>query len=148
MAKSTYSPYFLPLLPGRKYSQPLKIRLFIQDRSGICTVALKVPSGTLSKGQKSRAPFMHPWRLVLTCPLPLQGPGLRDELASRGYKEAKRGSHGAEEFQEQKEDRSSKDSRCSQLLTEPLIQLLRTECFMGQPDHEEGDKANYWQDLG
>ena len=73
----------------------------------------------------------------------LQGPGLRDELASRGYKEAKRGSHRAEEFQEQKEDRSSKDSRCSQLLTEPLIQLLRTECFMGQPDHEEGDKANY-----
>ena len=105
---ANYSPYFLPLLPGRKYSQPLKIRLFIQDRSGICTVALKVPSGTLSKGQKSRAPFMHPWRLVLTCPLPLQGPGLRDELASRGYKEAKRGSHGAEEFQEQKEAEAAK----------------------------------------
>lgn len=94
-----------------------------------------------SKGQMSRAPFTHPWRLVLTCPSSLQGPGLRDELASRGYKEAKRGSQGAEEFQEQKEDRSSKDSRCSQLLTEPLIQLLRAEYIIGQPDQEE-DKAS------
>ena len=116
-----------------------------------CNVVLKVPSGALSQSQKSRAPFMHPRRLVLTCPLSLQGLGLRDELASRGYKEEKRGSHGAEEFQEQKEGRSSKDSRCSQLLTEPLIQLLRTECFMGQPDHEEEDKASWltgsWLDL-
>ena len=71
-----------------------------------CTVVLKVPSGALSQSQKSRAPFTHPWRLVLTCPLSLQGLGLRDELASRGYKEEKRGSHGAEEFQEQKEGRS------------------------------------------
>ena len=71
----------------------------------------------------------------------LQGPGLRDELASRGYKEAKQGSHREEEFQEQTEGRSSKDSRCSQLLIELLIQLLRTECFMGQPD-QKGDKAS------
>ena len=33
MARSTYSPYFLPLPPGRKYSQSLKIRPFIQDRN-------------------------------------------------------------------------------------------------------------------
>ena len=71
----------------------------------------------------------------------LQGPGLRDELASRGYKEAKQGSHREEEFQEQTDGRSSKDSRCSQLLTEPLIQLLRTQYIIGQSDQEE-DKAS------
>ena len=101
---------------------------------------MKVPLGALSKGQKSRAPVTHPWRIVLACPMvSLQGSGLRDKLASR---EAKRGSHREEEFQEHKEGRSSKDSRRSPLLAAPLIQLLRTECFMGQPDHEEKDKAS------
>ena len=38
----------------------------------------------------------------------LQGPGLRDKLASRGYKEAKQGSHGEEEFGNRKRAEAAK----------------------------------------
>ena len=86
--------------------------------------------------------FTHPWRIVLVCPtVSLEGTHLRDKLASRGTKKQNEVARWQRNFQEQKEGRS-KDSRCSQLLTEPLILLLRTECFMCQPDHDEGDKAS------
>lgn len=144
MTMSTYSSYFLPLPPGRKYSQPLKIRPFIQDRGGIHCCNESATGGT-EQGSKVQS-TSHSSLENSPCNSPmvsLQGSGLRDKLASRGYKEAKRGSHREEEFQEQKKGRSSKDSRCSPLLAAPLIQLLKTECFMGQPDHEERDKASW-----
>ena len=105
------------------------------------TVVVEVLLGALSKSQKSQSTV---YRSLEKSPCMshniIRGPRLRDKSASMQYKEAKWGSQRAEEFQGQKDSKSSKDSRCSQLLTEPLIQLLRTECFMDQPDHEEGDK--------
>ena len=70
------------------------------------------------------------------------GPRAQRRVSFKGVQRSKTGSHREEEFQEQKDGRSSKDSRCSQLLTEPLIQLLRTEYIIGQPDQEEEDKAS------
>ena len=63
-------------------------------------------SGLLKKGQKLRASVMHPWRLVLIS----NGvtTGLRDKLASRGYKEAKQGSHGEEKFGNRKSAEAAK----------------------------------------
>lgn len=144
---TTYSPYFLPLPPERKYSQPLKIRPFIQDRGGshCCNERL---IGALSKCQMSSAPGTHPWRIVLQCPMvSLQGPDLRDKLASRESKDGDWGSVGEEEFQEHKEGRCTKVSRCSQLLAEPLFQPLRAKWFMGQPDNGNETWQVGWLDL-
>lgn len=109
MAMSTYSPYFLPLPPGRKYSQPLKIRPFIQDRGRIHCCNESATGGTEqgSEVQSTR----HSSLENSPCNSPmvsLQGSGLRDKLASRGYKEAKRGSHRGEEIQEHKKGRRAK----------------------------------------